>query len=178
MNGCKRQKLCIYFEQNSVFAFNRECFLWKRNKQKEQKDKLVGNSKMKCFSMSCEKRWLFILATFVRNQHINFLKCWCLGKKKKEKKKFSCIGNNCPSLFLPMVRLPDQLSLQTRERYCYHRISLNPIAQLSSQSHKHGKKGFSCSFCLINIRVLNEGHLLSRKLSQSLSLLLKLFHFL
>lgn len=83
---------------------------------------------------------------------------------------FACVENT-------MVRPPNHFPLQARERYCHYHISLNPIAQLSSPSHNHGKKGVAY-FWLITIRVLNEGHLLSGKLSQSLSLLLKLFHFL
>lgn len=130
-------KVCICFKQNSVFVFSEECFLW--TKKKKEQDKLVtvlGDGKMKCFSMSCETANSSYRPYFVRNQNLNFLK---FGHLKNYWFVFTCIQSNHTSLFLLAVKLPKQLPLQSREMYYY--ISLNPTAQLSGQSYKHRKRG-------------------------------------
>lgn len=68
-----RQKLCICFEPNSVFVSYGECWGFFK-KIKEQKDKLIavlGNGKMKCFSISCDSSpWPY----FFSNENLRFLK--------------------------------------------------------------------------------------------------------
>lgn len=133
------------WSKSFVFVLNKILYLFSLKnvffeKKKKEQDKLVtvlGNSKMKCFSMSCETANSSYWPYFVRKQNLNFLK---FGHLKNYWFVFTCIESNHTSLFLLAIKLPNQLPLQSREMYYYNYISLNPTAQLSGQSYKHRKR--------------------------------------
>lgn len=136
MNECRRQKLCICFEQNSVFTFYEECFLWREQKRTKiqisycavkQQNKMFLYELWKCLT------WPY----FVRNQKLTFLK---FGHLKNYWFNFYLSWKQSRQS-LSTGKLPNQLPLQPREMYYYNYISLNPIAQLSGQSYKHRKRG-------------------------------------